>query len=315
MDEILRGMKSVSDEIGGALFSGKLYVLWKWIMENPGVLPHILLSLILAGVLFALIIGVVFGAHLMVNLVRKRRAQVFISFQHEREPIADVLAFQMADSGISQEKLPFSDNPDHNALLDQVKQAIRKCDVFVCVPGNRPSFVESEVAMAFGLDKPLLFVLNEQDKPRLPNTAKTGYPVFSLERLQCEGFQSLVRLCSYLAGDYRSTIRLYAAVFEHLIVCALFAVAISLVSMVFVQWIVGVPKNVDLIDASVPIPVFVKSVLSEVFFLSLMGSCLVLFLFTYGLFFLRRFVLRTKTGNFQQNVQPKLSSGVSQLLA
>jgi hypothetical protein len=102
-----------------------------------------------------------------------------------------MLASEMANSGIAPVRLPFVQNTDHDTLLDKVKQAIRDCDVFVCLPGKTPSFVESEVLMAFGLEKPLLFVLAEKDTPRLPNTAKKGYPMFALERLETERFRTL----------------------------------------------------------------------------------------------------------------------------
>jgi hypothetical protein len=66
--------------------------------------------------------------------------------------------------------------------------------------------------MAFGLGKPLVFILSETDTPRLPNTAKRGYPMFALERVQNRGFRTLALFCSYLAADWRSTVRLYATV-------------------------------------------------------------------------------------------------------
>jgi len=160
----------------------------------------------LLGVIFAAApIGAILAIHLA---LRGRRARVFISFQHERESLAEILAGRLASAGIQPVKLTFLDNPDHDRLLDEVKQAIRHCDVFICIPGRNPSFVESEVSMAFGLEKPLLFVVSERDTPRLPNTAKKGYPILGLERLE-GNFTTFVNFCSYLAGDWRSVIRLY----------------------------------------------------------------------------------------------------------
>jgi len=82
-------------------------------------------------------------------------------------------------------------------LLDQVKQAIRDSDFFVCVPESRPGFVESAVLRAFGLEKPLLFLVNESHMPRVANTAKKGYAVFDLDRFGSDGSRALVKFCSY----------------------------------------------------------------------------------------------------------------------
>jgi hypothetical protein len=95
--------------------------------------------------------------------------------------------------------------------------------------------------MAFGLDKPLLFVLIEADTPRLPNTAKKGYPLFALERVQREGLRTLVNFCSYLAADTRSTLRLYGAALTHWIICAIIVVVCYFVSIVWVKDVLKQP--------------------------------------------------------------------------
>ena len=69
----------------------------------------------------------------------------------------------------------------------------------------------------------------EGDSPRLPNTARKGYPIFALERVQREGLRTFVYFCSYLAADLRSTVRLYGAVFNRMmegavVVCSIYLV-------------------------------------------------------------------------------------------
>jgi putative ABC transport system substrate-binding protein len=223
-----------------------------------------------------------------------RLPAMYHSFQHGREASADALAAEMARSAIRQAKLPFIESPDHDTLLDQVKQEIRDCDVFVCVPGSRPSFVESEVSMAFGLEKPLLFVLIEADTPRLPNTAKKGYPVFALERFQREGFGTLVNFCSYPAADWRSTVRLYGAVLAHIRACAKLAGAICLVSIVALTRVMGASAMPDHTDPGGSFLGWTQAFVSNRAILWIIATSLVLFLVPYGLFSMTRLVLRAK---------------------
>jgi len=245
------------------------------------------LAFVLALVIAAAIVGVVLAAHLVIG---RRRARVFISFQHERESVADVLASEMETSGIGCTKLPFVENPDHDALLDQVRQAIRHCDVFVCVPGNRPSFVENEVSMAFGLEKPLLFVVVEADTPRLPNTAKKGYPVFTLERLERAGFGPFLHFCSYLAADWKSTVRLYASALRNMGKCISFILPIYIVTL-FVMF--GVSALVEAPRSPKPPGQSDMMALSWVMF-SWVASFVVLFLLFYTVFFASRRLLRAR---------------------
>ena len=103
--------------------------------------------------------------------------------------------------------------------------------------------------MAFGLEKPLLFLLAEMDTPRLPNTAKKGYPIFALERVQSERSRTLANFCSYLAADWRSTARMYGAIFGlslHAIpVCAILVYLVSVFAMLRVIGPSALPKVID----------------------------------------------------------------------
>jgi hypothetical protein len=201
LEEILKAMKS---EVVWESFG-----LFLRLFLRVAFLPKVVRAFVVAIVLAALLIGAVVAVHLLISLARKRRTRVFISFHHEREAIADVLTDEMTKCGICAEKLPFVESPDHDTLLEQVNQEIRDCDIFVCVPGKFSSYVENEVSKASGLEKPMLFVFVEADAPpHLPDQAKKGCPVFALEELQLEGFQTLANFCSYLAADWRSTSRL-----------------------------------------------------------------------------------------------------------
>jgi hypothetical protein len=249
---------------------------------------------VLALVVVAFFIAIVLSMHLVIG---RRRALVFVSFQHDREAVADRIVAEMLRSGLSHVKLPFVENPDHDTLLDQVRQAVRGCDVFVCVPGRSPSFVESEVSMAFGLQKPMLFVVSEADTPRLPNTAKKGYPIFSLERLEPEAFRHLIAFSSYVARDWSSTLRLYGAVFSHLGKCSGLLAPVYVVSLL-------VALGASELTGTSPTPLaremprsflpWIQSVLTNPAIYCFIATSVLLFLVVYCVFFVSRNVLRTR---------------------
>jgi hypothetical protein len=267
---------------------------WSRFARNPSVLI-LFASAIVSD---ALLIGTVCAVHLLISLIRKPRTRVFVSFQHEREPIAEMLASEMTKFGIRAEKLPFVESPDHDTLVYQVSRGIRDCDVFVCVPGKRPSFVDNEVGVALGAKKPMLFVLIEADAPHLPNFAMKGYPVFALERLQRlhrAGFRILASFCSYLAADWRSTVRVYGAVFNHLLAFSGIVFAVFLTSTVILTgFITGSSRRPDV---AVPPVEFLPTAVYNLVFLACFVSPLILFLIFYGLFFITRWVKRAQIRN------------------
>jgi hypothetical protein len=279
--EILRSMKKVEGDWEAS------YGLWQTLRV---LFPReVLLSLILGIVLAALLIGAVFAVHWLISLVRKRRTRVFISFHHEREPVADVLADEMTKCGIRAEKLPFVESRDSDTLLEQVRQQIDDCDIFVCVPGNRQSFVDYEVSSAYQVKKPILFVLIEADAPQLPDTAMKGSPVFTLEGLRREGFRTLANFCSYLAADSRSTARLYKAVFHHLQYCGGLAVAVYVFLMVILTYVMPfIDQHYKSGSLLGPPPTLVPK--SAIFWF--VAATLILFLVPYGLFFVTRLTIR-----------------------
>ena len=287
---VRRAMKGEKKDEWPLMKSWNSWYMWSRVARHP----QVLILFTSAIVSDALLIGAVCAVHLLISLIRKRRTRVFISFHHEREPIADMLANEMTKGGIRAEKHPFVKSPDHDVLLVQLRQGIRDCDIFVCVPGNRPSFVEGEVLAASTLYKPIVFVLIEADTPHLPNTALKGYPVFALERLQRKGFRILASFCSYLAADWRSTVRVYGAVFNHLWASAGLVVAVFLTSTVILTGVTSSSRGPDvaipplgLLPNAVSIPVFLASFVSP----------LILFLIFYGLFFITRWVKRAQIRN------------------
>jgi hypothetical protein len=289
--KLIWGLLRNYQEIGGAMKGAGGWKPMEQFLHFLSVAfpPEVLLSFILAIVLAALLIGAVFAVHLLISLVRKRRTRVFISFQHEREPIADALADEMTKCGVRAQKLPFVESPDSDTLLEQVNQGIRDCDIFVCVPGKFPSFVDGEVSKAHGLLKPMLFVFVEADPPRLSNYAKKGYPVFALEALQREGFRTLANFCSYLATDSRSTTRLYGAVFQHLQHCGQLA---GLVYFFLIVMLGSVQHKSGSLLGSPRTLVSNPAILW--FFAPFFAATLILFLVPYSLFFINRLYLRAQ---------------------
>jgi hypothetical protein len=253
----------------------------------------LVLALVLAIEAVALVVGVGLALHVGVG---RRRARVFISFQHDRESVADGLSVEMGRRRMDVVKLPFVETPHHDTLLDAVRDGIRGCDVFVCLPGSRSSFVESEVSMAFGLEKPLLFIVSDADTPRLPNTAKKGYPVFDLERLEAAALVPLINFSSYLAADWKSTVRLYAAVFRHIGKCLILLAPVYFLSLVSALLVIGPTRASPRSPASDPSQSLesIQSFLSDPLIYCFVASCLVLFLVPYGLFFASRRVARAR---------------------
>lgn len=182
-------------------------------------LPETLLVLVLS-------LALAFGTVSAIALVHafafsRRRTRVFLSYQHDRCALAQHLARSMEAQGIVPILLPFLEDPEHDSLLENVRGAIQQCDVLLCIPGRQGSFVEHEVSMALGLNRPMVFMLDD-DHQQIPNTAKHGYPLFDADKSRGSQHQHLARFCSYLGGDAMSTLRLYLSVFQNLKACALF---------------------------------------------------------------------------------------------
>src|SRR5262245_43170773 len=125
----------------------------------------------------------IMAIYLLKNSPRWRRARVFVSYQHMFEDIATAIVERLRQNHLHPIKLPFVQNQEHDALLDNVTTGIRESDLVVCIPGEARSFVENEIAMALVLKKPLMFVSTNDYLGRIPDTAKRGYPVINLNSL------------------------------------------------------------------------------------------------------------------------------------
>src|SRR5271157_2435508 len=84
---------------------------WRFFSKfEIAVLQEVGVAVFLALLIAAAPICAVIAAHLA---LRGRRARVFISFQHERESIADTLVLKLTESGIKPLKLQFVQDPKH----------------------------------------------------------------------------------------------------------------------------------------------------------------------------------------------------------
>jgi hypothetical protein len=176
----------------------------------------------------------------------RAKAKVFISYQHDQESVAEWIANQLQRSSIVIYKLPFRNKPEHDELLDDVRTSIKQSSLILCIPGRESSFVEDEIAMAFALSKPMLFVLSESDTPFLPNTAKKGYPLFDRQQIETDrGVTTLATFCSYLAADQDSTKRLYWSVLSSLRGCVLAAAAVYLAMLAILPGIIPLESRLS----------------------------------------------------------------------
>ena len=178
----------------------------------------------IAIILFIMII------YLIKNSTHWRRARVFVSYQHMFEDIATTIVERLKQYHLRPMKLPFLESPEHNSLLDEVKTRITESDLIVCIPGEKPSFVEHEVAMAFALEKPLMFVSTNDYLGRIPNTAKQGYPIINLNSLDEGGWSCFCNFCLYVTGYNMSLINMCLCVMSRFVkILGVFAVVYILV--------------------------------------------------------------------------------------
>lgn len=211
-------------------------------LYNAATLPETLL-LFVAAVLVSSIVLFLFAAlHLTARAVKRGRALVFISYQHDLESIANGLKEAMTRAWIVPDMLAFEDR-EHDTMLDRIQRGITEADVVICLPGNSPSFVESEVFLASGLKKPMLFVLSADQGARLPNTAKKGYPLFDMEALRRADWLPIARFASYLSGDARFIVHLYGSVLDYVKSCAFVLACVYGLLIVLTTYIIAASRD------------------------------------------------------------------------
>jgi hypothetical protein len=77
--------------------------------------------------------------HVMAVSFARWRAKVFISYEHGQETVAELITKYLKNRSISSDMLPFVDTPDHDELLDDVRNSIDQSDLILCIPGPRSS--------------------------------------------------------------------------------------------------------------------------------------------------------------------------------
>jgi hypothetical protein len=208
LDVIFDPLKHASD------FVPRLYGLTYYVIIRTvklAVLPEVVFSFLITFVLVITICILIAIVHIVVIGVLRGRAVIFISYQHDQNGQAESIESELTRRSLRVIRLPFVASPEHYGLLDEIKHSIRRSDVFICIPGGQSSFVDDEVAIAFALDKPMLFVVAKSLHYFIPDTAKKGYPIFDLEQIQLDECAVLAAFCSYLAADQRSTVKLFLA--------------------------------------------------------------------------------------------------------
>jgi hypothetical protein len=204
------------------------------------------------------IILIIMIIYLVTNVARWRRARVFVSYQHRLEDVATGIAERLKNKHLNPIKLPFLDSPEHNSLLDEVKTRISKSDLVVCIPGEKPSFVENEVAMAFAMEKPLVFVSTNEYLSRIPNTAKHGYPIVNLNSLDEGGWNSFCNFCIYVTGYNISLINMCICVitkFFRILGTFVLLYILVFLSLIILADRVTVSQNLGSIENAIIIPV------------------------------------------------------------
>lgn len=165
----------------------------------------------------AVCLGVGFGfvvMPLLSRFLRRRRLQIFVSFNRTQEPIAEALQQSLQQGDLGASRLPYRAGASHQDIVEAVSDGIRRCDALICVPGADRSFVESEVMSATALDKAVVFLVSESTGT-LPDTANKRHPMFKLEATKEQRFEPLIRFLHYIGADYRSQLDLYRRALAH----------------------------------------------------------------------------------------------------
>lgn len=228
-------------------------------------------------------------------MLSKKRNTIFLSYQNDFQELAEELKLALSKNCIKVKMLPFNLNIEHDDLLDSIKKEITTSGVVVCLPGTGSSFVEHEVAMAYGLGKPLLFILDSESRNQLPNTAKKGYPVFDIIKLQEDDYETFCRFTSYVLADQWSTLRLFVSVFQNLKACFISIILIYIILIFSATTYFSITDTVfELQGASKN---YLKSIINNPVHLTFFTAGVLLYLIPYSLFFLNRYVLRYEMRN------------------
>ena len=130
---------------------------------------------------------------------------VFVTFHHGRKAWLDKIVQCLETSRIQVLYLRFEPR-EHDSVLQEVARNLRQCDLVISIPGDEKSFVDAEILAATSLQKPVIFI-KDPTLQDLPDTALSGYPVFSAECLEQRQWVPLVRFCQYAGRHWRETYR------------------------------------------------------------------------------------------------------------
>jgi hypothetical protein len=173
-------------------FKRSLSVAWLVIWTSA-------LSLLVAYFVFHAVIG-------WIAWRRRPQARVFLSYQHELLETARQVAQGLKMHGIAVHLISFTPRDDeHDAVIEEVAKGIRDADVMVVVPAHKSGFFEAEILAAVVTGKPVLLVA-EGDAFRLPDTAYSGYPVFTAASLAARRHEPLAQMV-HIAADARPSVR------------------------------------------------------------------------------------------------------------
>jgi hypothetical protein len=214
--------------------SAKNYWVNDYIRRNSAV-GSVLHSLFIAVLVSISLFTVIAVAHLMLKSGRPK-ARVFISYRYyDRNDLAERAEQELAKLEVEVSRLPFKQAAEHDAMIDEIYNAIRSSDILLCIPGASESFIESEIAFAYGQRKPVILLLDPDNSPRVPNTAKKGIPVFHSKSVEKTEYNALAEFCSYLAADRRSTAALYRRAFLRAGSVSSIAVPLCFVSTIYIN--------------------------------------------------------------------------------
>ena len=212
-------------------------------------LPETLLYLSASWVLIGTGIAISYVLHTLLP----GRAVVFVSYHHDRIGDAKLMEDRIVATGMRCEIVEFDTEADHDRLLDQIMAGIRACDLMVCLPGNRESFVDNEVFAAASMKKPIVFCLTGGPESRLPNTAKKGYPIVASPSRDGFNWNTFLCFCAYVAGDTEAKRRIHAAVADYLGRIAWLLLGSYLISAALVSFALSLPST---LDSAVPFLLF-----------------------------------------------------------
>jgi hypothetical protein len=140
--------------------------------------------------------------------------RIFLSYHHSNyQQILD-LAATLRQVRLKPSFVEFSNKPEHDMLLDDIHDRLGLSDFVICFPGPDPSFVESEIFHAIGIEKPIFIVLPKHHCGS-PNTAQKSYPALIQEKLESENYNSLIAFITYLYGNWWSTTKLLCDVRDY----------------------------------------------------------------------------------------------------